>query len=369
VSPSLQQRTVFEDASRIARRLPLGPELEALHPGGCFPLVEDPAQSGRALLLGMMVLRPFSTRHPFPGAASWAPASARDVTDWCYDVAGVGGSWPISGGNAVDAFRLALQYGVVDAVLVGARTMAREGLVAGARRGHLWRSDVPLSWPSLRGRRAVLGPAIDRLRGQWQRSGLLSSRRHPAQIVLTRLGEPGDGADFLDARAFADCHEDGTPIEAWVLTSEAGAQNVRDRARRRGRPLDDRLLVASPPGRPRELDTARVPVLLRERLDVRLAEHDGGGVSLEAFARAGAVAQLHLTLMHGRSVRDLVATSDRLPAAQRDEVLATWEGRARLFPAGGGSLPGAWSPMQVVAQEGADAEALVVILDARTTGR
>jgi len=363
---ALAQRTILDDASRIALRLPLGPVLGALHPDGCFPLVKDPRGSSRACILGMMVLRPATT--------AWNPASLdhdhdlaarlRSVHDWCFDVDGVGGSWPISGGNVLDAYRLALQYGTVDAVLAGATTVAREGLVAGARRGHLWQPYTPLSWAVLQPHRDVLEPAIAALRIQWQELGVLSARRLPAQVAITASGRHAAGKpDLLDARMFHDCHPDGSPIEAYLLTSESGAARLRERAVAKGRRIDERLIIVSAAGRPDEIDVARVPEVLRSRLDVRLAEHDGGAVSLEAFANAGAIAQLNLTMMRARSVRDVVSSSPRIEAGLRETLLGSWQERVRLFPLSCGRLPRAWQPVYALAQQEGDAEAVVVSYD------
>ena len=363
---ALAQRTVFDEPSCIVLRLPLGETLGELHPGGIFPLVEDPRRSERACIVGMMVLR--------PGSTAWSPSSlesdlagaVRGVRDWCFDVDGVGGSWPISGGNALDAYRLAFQYGTVDAVLAGATTVAREGLVAGARRGHLWQPYTPLSWAVLQPYRDVLEPAIAALRVDWQRLGVLSARRHPAQIAVTASGRVPTGApDLLDARMFHDRHPDGSPIEAYVLTSEAGAARLRERARAKGHSIDERLVVSSPVGRPDEMDVAQVPKLLRTKLDARLVEHDGGAVSLEGFARAGALAQVNLTLMRGRSVREVFAASSRIDAAVRESVLDSWRQRVRNLPSGGGTLPSEWRPVYALVEEGRGAEAVVVSFDVR----
>lgn len=351
----LAQRTVLDDATRIALRLPLGEIAGALHPGGCFPLAVDPRETSGACLVGMMVLRPATTRWAGLRDGASLVGALREVDDWCYDVEGIGGSWPVSGGDALDAYRLALQYGTVDAVLAGAATIAREGVVAGARRAHLWQPYAPLSWAPLVPYRETLEPAIARLREDWQRMGVLSSRRYPAQIAVSASGRVSPaGADLLDARIFHDRHPDGTAIEGYVLTSEAGAGLLRERARAKGLRADAVLLVASPPGSPEEVDLARIPELLRARLDARLVEHDGGGRSLRAFVEAGAMAQLNLTLMRGRSVKDVVGGSTRIPAPDRDALLSSWEGRARLF-----DLSPEWAPFYAVAGNG---EALVVSL-------
>lgn len=311
----------------------------------------------------MMVLRPADHGWmAFPADASPLD-SMRSVRGWCFDVAGLGGSWAISGGNRIDAYRLALQYGTMDAVLAGAATVAREGLVAGARRGHLWQPYTPLSWAVLKPWRDKLEPAIAALRREWQDMGVLSPRRYPAQIVLSASGRVHDGApDILDARMFADKHPDGSAMESWVLTSEAGAARLRERARSKGRSLDGRLLVASRADAPEHIDIAQVPALLRTRLDARLVEHDGGATTLDAFERAGAISQLNLTLMRRRSVRDVVASTTRIDAARRDAILETWEGRARLFPADG-VLRETWRPVYALEEAAPGGEAVVVTME------
>jgi riboflavin biosynthesis pyrimidine reductase len=353
---SLAQRTLFHDAARIALELPLGEVLGALHPGGTFPLVRDPRGASRACIVGMMVLRPASTHWAGLRDGVTLGDSLREVQDWCYDVSGVGGSWPVSGGNALDAYRLALQYGTVDAVLAGAATIAREGVVAGARRAHLWQPYAPLSWAPLAPHRDVLEPAISAVRRTWQQLGVLSARKHPAQVAISASGRPSpSGVDLLDARIFRERHPDGSAIEGYVQTSEAGAERMRERARAKGLRADTTMIVVSPADDPEAVDVARVPEVLRERLDARLVEHDGGAIALRAFLDAGAVAQLNLTLMKGRSVRDVIASSPRLSETERSDVLSSWDGRARLF-----ELRPEWPPLSAIEQEGG--EALVVSL-------
>lgn len=345
----------------------------AFHPDGCFPLVEDPRASERATIVGMMVLRPAD--HGWMARSAEVSRSTRSagvdlvesmasVTDWCFDVEGIGGSWAISGGNVLDAYRLSLQYGTMDAVLAGASTVAREGLVAGARRGHLWQPYTPLSWAVLAPWRDTLEPAIAELRRDWQEMGILSPRRYAAQIAISASGRVHDGApDILDARMFSDTHPDGSAMESYVLTSEAGAERLRERSRSKGLRAEDRLIVASPNGSPEEIDIAAVPALLRSKLDARLVEHDGGATTLDAFERAGVISQLNLTLMRGRSVHDVVRTTTRLDPPKREELLAGWDGRARLFPPRDGTLRTDWTAVYALEESAKDGEAVVVVFD------
>jgi len=59
----------------------------------------------------------------------------------------------------------------------------------------------------------------------------------------------------------------------------------------------------------------------------------------------------------------ITLSSGRLPEGAKAAVLASWDERARRFPRGSGRLPGAWAAVQVLAETGDNAEALVVVLD------
>ena len=55
---NLNHKEIYKDASRAAVELPLGEALAGLGAGATFPLMEDPRETDRALLIGMFVLRP-----------------------------------------------------------------------------------------------------------------------------------------------------------------------------------------------------------------------------------------------------------------------------------------------------------------------
>lgn len=346
----------------IALELPLAPEVGA---DFGFPLVEDPRATDRALVLGMFVTRPLARAWQQP---ILTPDGAPDLGRLCQLVANVrgaeGGSL-ISGGNAFDAERLALHYGLVDAVLIGSGTLFAEGYsrrVGNVGPGYLWQDYTPLGWPQLADRAAVVAAGIRSTRRSWQRLGVLSSRDRPAQIVVTASGrQAADGRQVGDAAIFTARHPDGSAIEAYVLTSETGAQRLLATDGRRWRNHDDRLLVVSPPGEPDRIDLPAVPTMLRRRLDIRIANHDGGRTVLDAFVHAGAVPQLHLTIMRNRSLAEQIGQDVRLPLDLRVGLQRDLAQRCELlFP--GGEIPGEYRPLQVLS-DGEDA--VVIAFDTR----
>ncbi|HYC54263.1 MAG TPA: hypothetical protein VEL28_04920 [Candidatus Binatia bacterium] len=360
---ALAHATVFEDTARIARKLPLGEELGLLHPGGVFPLIEDVDRNERALIIGMFVLRPARRGWSGPLLQDGRPRSMYEVEEWTFNVRGVDGGWLIAGGNPLDAYRLALQYGLADAVLVGSNTVSKEGVDHGSYRGYLWQPYGPVKWPQVASADPAILDKILRLRRHWQDNGWLSPRPYPAQIVVSQSGEHKSGTpDIFDARIFHDRHPDGSAIEVLVLTSESGAERMRDRANARGLAGSVRFLAASPSGRPAELDIAAAAGLLRSRHDIRIANHDGGATVLSKFSEAGVLPQINLTLMKGRSVYEVLSTTDRLPAPQRDEIASAFDQRRQLFWSGNHKLPARLHPAYVITDGG---DGVVVTFDAR----
>ncbi len=361
VMNGLEHKEIYKNHGLAACTLDLGEDLGALGNGASFPLVEDPRQVNRTVIVGMFVLR--------PARVAWSPADGSvdfaSAQDWCFNVRGVDGGWLIAGGNPLDAYRLALQYGLSDAVIVGSNTVAKEGVDHGEQPGYLWQPYGPASWPHLAAIDSHLTDRIANVRKDWQRQGVLSSRKWPAQIVVSQSGEHRPPAnDLFQARVFSATHPDGTPVETYVLTSEAGAQRLRQRAgnHRLGRSVDEILVAISPPGQPEVLDIANVPEALRRRFDIRIANHDGGQTVLSKFSEAGVVSQINLTLMRNASVFDVLRQDPRLPAEQRQRMIDEFDSRRQLFFSGDHRLPRALKPMSVLSDGG---NALVASFDAR----
>lgn len=362
---TLKHESVYEDRDGVAAQLSLGDELGPLGSGATFPLVEDPRQTDRTAIIGMFVLRPARKAWTAPILDGGKPQSMFGAEDWCFNVRGVDGGWLIAGGNPLDAYRLALQYGLSDAVIVGSNTVAKEGVDHGSEPGYLWQPYGPAAWPHLAAIDGNLTDKIARVRAAWQAQGVLSQRRYPAQIVVSQSGEHRPPAhDLFEARVFSAKHPDGSPVETYVLTSEAGAARMRPRAAKYGLEsrIDDILLVASPAGNPEELDIPAVPALLRKKLDIRLANHDGGQTVLSKFSEAGVLPQMNLTLMRSRAVFDLLASTDRIPASELAGLTEGFDAKRQLFWTGDHKLPGALRVVSVLSDGG---EGVVVTFDSR----
>jgi hypothetical protein len=342
-----------------------------------FPLTFDPRTEGKAAVVGMFVLRPAVT--PWDTSSS-PPTAWADVADdsggWAFNYTGLDGGWLIGNGSVLDAYRLALQYGCADAVLVSSFTVATEGVDRGPDKpGYVWQPYVVAAWPHLHAACPHARDAIARQREAWQRQGYLSAhRRYPAQIIFTESGEHHEGsADFLEARILAadTRHPTGEPLECYILTGAAGARRVRQRIQDRDayahlRDRIDTMLVVLPPAVGAEeaeagassVDIGAIPRLLYERLGMRLVNHDGGRQVLRAFARAGALAQVNLTLCRRLSLRQVVDNHRGEPVP-----LDTFQTHVQTFFGGDGRVPGHWQPVYALTDAAEDV--VIVTFDTR----
>ena len=365
VKGPLHHIEIYRDDAHVGAHVALGDELSHLGDGAEFALIEDPRLTDRTLIIGMFVLRPMTTPWTAPVVQDGVPCLSEGA-GWCHNVSGLDGGGLIADGCAFDAYRLALQYGLSDAVLVGSGTVLTEGVAHAGNPGYVWQPYGPASWPHVASAEPQLDRKIGSTRQLWQQQGLLSSRRYPAQIIVTQSGNAGAEHDLLEARVFSALHPDGSPLESYILTSHAGAERLRSRADSFG--MRDRiasiLLVCSPDGKPEELDIAAVPRMLRHRLDIRIANHDGGCIVLSEFSKAGALAQINFTLMRNRSVLEVCRSnaSKRLSPHELDQLFQNFESRCSFMFSGDRGLPRNLRPVSILVD---DKEGTVVTFDAR----
>ena len=105
----------------------------------------------------MFVLRPMNIAwsESLLSEDSKVSESLYDISSWAYNVKGLDGGWFISDRNCLDAYRLAFQYGISDAILVGSRTVSEEGCNIMlddntiSKRGYLWQPYEVCSWSQL----------------------------------------------------------------------------------------------------------------------------------------------------------------------------------------------------------------------------
>ena len=259
--------------------------------------------------MGMFVIRPSlvpwsSTLDiPFAGFTT----TLHDTThQWAFNYRGLDGGWLIGNQNVLDAFRLALQYGVSDAVIVSSMTVAMEGVdkEGEGKQGYMWQPYAVTDWPHLKIACPNALELINRQREAWQQQGFIPlTRKYPAQIIYTESGDRYPGSsDFLSARILTAHHPSGEPMECHILTGRLGALSIRKRVNSEFPHLRDRLdaMILLLPDAPAVdgggagesgLDISVVPELLYSRLGMRLVNHDGGQRVLRAFARAGTVDQ------------------------------------------------------------------------------
>ena len=365
INPKLKHKTMYEDLGNVAVNLPLIPELQEIHPSGCVPLMKNPIITAQTMILGMFVLRPREQAWTAPILQESHPDSLYRVQHWIYNVTGLEGGWLIAHNNLMDAYRLALQYALADAVIVGSNTVREEGIDRPGHKGYIWHPYHPTSWHSLQQADPDLLRKILLQRQEWQRLGYLSGRNYPAQIVVTASGK-ATTPDLLEAAIFHQYSPDGSPIEAYILTSQLGASRLKERASQYGlaQRIEQLLISLSPLDAPERIDLNVLPTLLYQHYNIRIANHDGGATVLSEFSQAGILPQLNLTLTRQHSLKTILETTSdpRINSTVREDILTHLSERtACFFRTSDGSIPQELVPISILSDAGD--EAAVVIFD------
>ena len=362
---SIQHKTIFLDNKNIPLSLPLTREIKRICPDESFPLLEDPLKEQKTLMIGMFVLRPFRQTWQTPEEEKYPGESLFETEDWIYNIDSASGGGFIAGGNLMDGFRLGLQYGISDAVLVGSSTVVNDGIPSRKNGdGYIWMPYNCASWPNLKLAVPDMMAIIREQREIFRKKGYASRRDYPAQIVVSRSGKSAAGK-ILSARIFHDTLPDGAPMESYILTSQSGAEELKKEAETLG--MTDRinkiLITHSSAGKPEEIDLKTLPERLFREYDIRIANHDGGALVLKAFLQAGIIPQCNFTFCR-TSVTETIDKNRELPKEELDRIRAGLDRTARkMFSEERGRMPRMLKVRQLIQDE--KDEAMVVVLDSR----
>ena len=132
----MRQKLSFEKLSAGAKHLQFTSKMKSAFGDevSSFPLVFDPNKELKALIIGMFVLRP-AYKVSTNVSETLNDSDLHRMEDLAFNYNGIDGGWLIADRNSFDAFRVALQYGISDAIIVGTNTLSKEGIDSPARKG------------------------------------------------------------------------------------------------------------------------------------------------------------------------------------------------------------------------------------------
>lgn len=360
------QFRVYKNNNHFEVRIPFTEGMRKFFRDGDFPLITDPLKTEETAIIGMFILR--------PGKGTWSDSiimkdgnlSIYDVDHWIYNIKGLSGGGIIANGNIMDGYRLAMQYAITDAVIIGSNTVVNDGIPdKNGNPGYMWMPQYCAGWPHLKAADPEMMDRFLEQRKLMQTLGYASKRDYPAQIAVTRSGNKTE-PDLLSASIFHEKLPDGSPIEAYVITSKTGASKIRGRASDYNleKRIDDILIVLSPEGYPDDIDLQRLPGILFKKYNIILANHDGGKRVLEAFCKAGIIDQFNFTFARRPSLYDVVNNNSEIDDKTRKMVLRNFQTRViNFFDTNTGSMPKTFPVAEIIVDE--PDEAAVVVLDAR----
>lgn len=350
----------------IATKIPFTKGMQTFFKNGDFPLITDPLKTKETAIIGMFILRPEKDTWSNPIIKEDGTLSIYNVEHWIYTIDGLSGGAVIANGNIMDGYRLAMQYAISDAVIIGSKSVVNEGISdVHGRPGYMWLPQCCAEWPHLR---AADPDMLDRFRKQrklMQELGYASKRDYPAQIAVTRSGNKTE-PDLLSASIFHEELPDGSPIESYIVTSKTGASKIRKRAVSYNleKRIDDILIILSPDNNPDEIDLPKLPGVLFKDYNIILANHDGGKNILKAFCKAGIIDQFNFTFARKPSLYDAVKNSLDIDEKTKKMILNDFQARSiNFFDTENGSIPKSLPVAEIIVDE--PDEAVVVVLDTR----
>ncbi len=362
----LNHYRIYLDERRIEVKIPFTDEMKYFFKDGDFPLVADPLKTRKTAIIGMFILRPaFETWTEKPVQDN-GQLSIYEVKHWVYNIDGLSGGGILANENLMDAYRLAMQYAITDAVIIGSSTIIKDGVPKeDGSPGYLWLPHYCAEWPHLKKADPEMMNRFRAQRKLMQRLGYASHRKYPAQIAVTRSGKKTD-PDLLSASIFHEKLPDGSPIETYIVTSKKGAEVIRERAADYGleHRMDNILIPLSPEHDSAEIDLHRLPGYLFNNYNIILANHDGGKMVLEAFCNAGIMDQFNFTFARKPSLYDAVRLNADIDESLKNKILRDFSSRTRdFFDTESGRMPKSFPVTEIIIDE--PDEAAVIVLDTR----
>ncbi|MCK5672940.1 MAG: hypothetical protein KAH95_06175, partial [Spirochaetales bacterium] len=270
---SIKHSRIYYNESLIEVKIPFTVGMKEFFKDGNFPLITDPLKTKETAIIGMFILRPGKDRWTTPIIKEDGTISIYDVKHWIYNIDGLSGGGVIANGNLMDGYRLAMQYAITDAVIMGSSTIINDGTPQeDGSPGYMWLPQNCAEWSHLKSADPEM---INRFREQrklMQELGYASNRDYPAQIAVSRSGSRTD-PDILSASIFHEKLPDGSPIESYIVTSKTGAGKIRKRAidYNLEHRIDDILIVLSPDNNPDKIDLSKLPGVLFKDYNIILA--------------------------------------------------------------------------------------------------
>ena len=362
----LEHSRLYCNESLFEVKIPFTERMQQYFKDGNFNLITDPLITGKTAIIGMFVLRPANNTWSEPIVRADSSLSIYDVEHWIYNIDGLSGGGVIANGNVMDGYRLAMQYAITDAVIIGSSTIINDGIPGeDGSPGYMWLPQYCAEWPHLKAADPEMMNRFAEQRKLMQELGYTSQRKYPAQITVTRSGNKTE-PDLLSASIFHEKLPDESPVEAYIVTSKTGAGKIKKRASdfNLQNRIDDILIVLSPDNNPDDIDLSKLPGILFKDYNIILANHDGGKKVLEAFCQAGIIDQFNFTFARRPSLYNTVKNNPDIDTLVKEALLHDFQARIiDFFDTEDGSIPRNFPVAEIIVDE--PDEAAVVILDTR----
>ncbi len=362
----LNHSRIYSNENENEVKIPFTKGMQKFFKDGNFPLITDPLKTKKTLIIGMFILRTASGTWSEPIIKNDNSLSIYDTEHWVYNIDGLSGGGVIANGNVVDGYRLAMQYAITDAVIIGSSTIINDGTPKeDGSPGYMWLPQYCAQWPHLKAADPEMLDRFSEQRKLMQDLGYASKRDYPAQIAVSKSGNKTE-PDLLSASIFHEKLPDGSPIETYIVTSKTGAKKIKSRASDYNleKRIDDILIVLSPDNNPGDIDLPKLPEVLFNDYNIILANHDGGKKVLEAFCNAGIIDQFNFTFARKPSLYDAVKNNPDIDNITKETVLQDFTTSCiDFFDTENGSVPKNFPVVEIIVDE--PDEAAVVVLDTR----